>query len=275
MYDAHWNLQRKPFDAGCEPDFYYPAESHQSALLKLRYAIENRQGAAVLVSESGLGKTLLTRTLLNQLCETTTPQIELVFPRMPAKDLLAWICAELTDNMSIPDTSAERVRQIQQALTANAEVGNHAVWVIDEAHLLSHPASLETLRLLMNFQSAGRPDWTIILSGQMPLLGHLERHPALDERMVVKCQLQRFTPEETAGYIAHRLRVAGTESPIFDDEAIEAIHGYSQGIPRRIHRLCDLGLLLGFAEDLASIGEAEVETVARELGWQQTAQTGI
>ncbi len=271
MYDAHWNLQRKPFDAGCEPEFYYPAESHQAALLKLRYAIENRQGAAVLVAESGLGKTLLVRTLLKQLTEVTTPQIELVFPRMPAKDLLGWLCAELTDTASIPDNIAGRVREVQQALAANAEVGNHAVWVVDEAHLVTHPACLETLRLLMNFQSTGRPDWTIIFSGQMPLLGHLERHPALDERIVVKCQLERFVLEETAGYIAHRLRTAGQKSPIFEDQAVEAIHGYSQGIPRRIHRLCDLALLLGFAEDLSSISADEIETVARELGWQQAA----
>ena len=274
MYDAHWNLQRKPFDAGCEPDFYYPAESHQAALLKLRYAIENRQGAAVLVAESGLGKTLLTRTLLQQLSEVTTPQMELVFPRMPAKDMLAWLCAELTDQ-TVPPSIADQIRHIQEALAANTEVGNHAVWVIDEAHLLTHSSSLETLRLLMNFQSSGRPDWTIILSGQIPLLGQLERHPSLDERVVVKCQLQRFTLEETAGYITHRLRVAGTESAVFDDAAIETIHEYAQGIPRRIHRLCDLGLLLGFAEDRSMIGAADIDTVAQELGWNQGVQANV
>ena len=58
MYQAHWNLETTPFHAGCETEFYYPSETHQAALLKLRYAIENRQGAAMMVAESGLGKTV-------------------------------------------------------------------------------------------------------------------------------------------------------------------------------------------------------------------------
>ena len=63
MYETYWRLKQKPFENAADPRFYYPAESHQAALLKLRYAIENRRGAGLLVGPSGSGKTLVTTML--------------------------------------------------------------------------------------------------------------------------------------------------------------------------------------------------------------------
>ena len=56
MYETYWRLTQKPFENAADPRFYYPAESHQAALLKLRYTIENRRGAALLAGPSGMGQ---------------------------------------------------------------------------------------------------------------------------------------------------------------------------------------------------------------------------
>src|SRR5262245_64566039 len=49
MYENHWQLERRPFENNnSDVRFYYPGESHQGALLKLRYAVENRRPAALL-----------------------------------------------------------------------------------------------------------------------------------------------------------------------------------------------------------------------------------
>ena len=58
MYETYWRLKQKPFENAADPRFYYPGESHQAALLRLRYAVENRRGAALLAGPSGSGKTL-------------------------------------------------------------------------------------------------------------------------------------------------------------------------------------------------------------------------
>ena len=34
MYTEYWHLKRRPFESGADPDFYYPSEPHQGALLK-------------------------------------------------------------------------------------------------------------------------------------------------------------------------------------------------------------------------------------------------
>ena len=58
MYESYWHLRAKPFEDIVGGDFYYPGQTHQAALLKLRYAIENHRAAALLAGASGLGKTL-------------------------------------------------------------------------------------------------------------------------------------------------------------------------------------------------------------------------
>src|SRR4029079_12254184 len=95
MYEAYWQLQSRPFENSPDARFYYPSESHQGALLKLRYAIENRRGAALLAGALGTGKSLAVATLRRLLPDSFAPFVHLVFPDMPARELLAYLAAEL------------------------------------------------------------------------------------------------------------------------------------------------------------------------------------
>lgn len=265
MYESHWRLESKPFENSADARFYYPGEAHQGALLKLRYAIESRKGAALLAGAPGLGKTLLAHALFRQLPEPYNPRVQLVFPQMPPEQLIGWLADELSGGQGEPATIERNVRRLEQALAENVKLGRHAVVVIDEAQLLRSSNALETIRLLLNLDHHSQPALTILLVGQPALLPALDRMPELDERLGVKCLLRPFSLEETSGYIHHRLRAAGAAQPIFDGDAIDAVHHLSHGAPRRINRLCDLALLVGFAEERESLGAEQIEAVAQEL----------
>ena len=266
MYESYWQVDSKPFDNTSDARRYYPGEAHQGALLKLRYAIENRRGAALLTGAAGLGKTLLVHALARQLPEAFSPLVHLVFPEMPPEQLLAYLADELAATCTpTTPTVSDSVRRIQQALAENRQAGRHAVVAIDEAHLLRNSGTLETIRLLMNFECQGQSALTLLLIGQPALLPTLERAVELDERLAVKCLLRPFTCEETHGYVQHRLSAAGARRPIFRDDAVEALHYLSGGVPRRINRLGDLALLIGYAEEQPSLGAAQIEAVADEL----------
>jgi general secretion pathway protein A len=302
MYEAHWNLESRPFESGSDSRFYYPGASHQGALLKLRYAVENRRAAAVLCGPAGLGKTLLVQALAKQLGETYLPVVHLVFPQMPSDELLAYLADEIEEGVAraagqsgqgSTDATAgdngnhgsaasglhngdpyvagrrftveQSVRRLRHALGENARGGRHAVVIVDEAHLLAASGALETMRLLLNFEHESRPTMTLILVGAPSLLPALARFPELDSRMAVKCLLRSFTPEESLAYIDHRLSAAGARQPIFDRSAIHSVHALCGGNPQRINRLCDLALLIGYAEELHGIGAPQVEAIAQDL----------
>ncbi len=268
MYEPYWQLDEKPFETGCDPKYFYPGESHQAALLKLRYAVESHRGGAMLAGASGLGKSLLVLLLRSMLPEETFRVAHVVFPQMRAAELLAYLADELSGQTeAVPGTPGvnESVRRIQTLLTRSAEEGRHTLVVIDEAQLITEAESLDALRLLMNFEVAGRPASTLLLVGQPGVLTTLDQTPHLEERIDVKCLLRPFSPTETASYVGHRLRIAGASRDFFTEDALEAVHNLSQGVPRRINRLCDLALLIGFAEEFDSIAAAHVESIEREL----------
>lgn len=266
MYEAYWKLDARPFDNTADARFYYPGESQQGALLKLRYAVEMRQPAALLAGPAGVGKTTVVQTLLRQCSEGLEPRLNLVFPQLPADQLLLYLAAQLPDKSSLPSATVEQsLRRIETALTANARAGKHALIVIDEAHLLPASGGLETIRLLLNLQHEGRPLATVVLLGQTGLLVSVERTPNLEERFAVKCLLRRLTQTETMAYVQHRLKAAGADRGIFSDAALEAIHANALGVPRRINRLCDLALLVGFAEEASIVDAAQIEAVSEEL----------
>lgn len=268
MYESYWQVDSKPFENSADARFYYPCDAHQGALLKLRYAIENRRGGALLAGAGGLGKTLLVQTLSEQLSEENSPLVHLVFPQMPPDQLVTYLADEL-DAASAPrgeSSSVEQsVRRLQIALQDNAQAGRHAVVVIDEAHLLEETGALETMRLLLNFQHQAEPMMTLLLVGQPALLPALDRMPQLDDRLAAKCLLRPFTPNETIGYVEHRLIAAGAQRQIFDNSALDVLHQLSHGNPRQINRLCDLALLIGFAEEQTLLGADQIEAVADEL----------
>ncbi|MGQ9576503.1 MAG: ExeA family protein [Thermoguttaceae bacterium] len=265
MYESYWKLQERPFASGCDPRFYWPGESHQAALLKLRYAVENRGEGAVLAGPPGSGKTLLVGMLRAALGEEFSPVVHLVFPDMAPEPLLAYLAEELDRSAEPADGVCRSVRRIERFLSGNAQQGKHAVVVIDEAHLLDSARSWETLRLLMNFQPAARPGWTLLLVGQTGLLPMLDRMPHFEQRLAVKCLLRPLTQTETAAYVQHRLRLAGATAACFEPDALDTLHQLAQGIPRRINRLCDLALLISYAEQCSSISAEQLEAVSQEL----------
>ncbi|MEM7475560.1 MAG: AAA family ATPase [Planctomycetota bacterium] len=269
MYENHWNLTRRPFENRLETDAYYPSETHQAAILKLRYAIENRRSAAILCGQSGMGKTLVVDALTRQLGQEFAPTCNLVFPHMDSHQLLQYVVDCLDAGGEESENPSGNLIRFEKFLGANLEKGQHALLVVDEAHLLEENNLLEPLRLLLNLEakkSEGESAWTLVLVGQPILLSHVERNHALDERMSVKCMLNRFTVEESIAYIEHRLRVCGADlAEVFEYPALERIHLLTEGVPRRINRLCDLTLMVGYAEEHPLVTQETVDNVQQEL----------
>lgn len=267
MYLDYWQLDAKPFEPHCEAPAAFAAAGRTAALHKLRYAIENHRAACVVAGPAGTGKTLLIESLRRELGESYQPFVHVVFPQMTERDLLVYLAEQLGAPPAEPPrhTIEESLRRFEFILRENVRQKRHAVIVVDEAHLLEDSGLLESLRLLLNLTVEGRPGFTLLLVGQPALLPMIARHGALDERIDMKVLLPALTADETAAYVQHRLEAAGATRDVFTAEALTTIYQLSAGAPRRVNRLCDLALLVGFANGDRQIDADDVHAVHDEL----------
>lgn len=270
MYLSHWGLECAPFEAKVDPRSYYPSECHQAASLKLNYAIEQRRSVALICGDSGLGKSMILESCLQQLADEFSPIARIVYPAMPPESLLKHIVRQIGPRDSEQHLDmANVVEGMERILRHNIGEGLHAVVAIDEAHLLQQYGSLEALRLILNLASdacASESALTLVLCGSTSLVSHVSKNTSLEDRVAVRCVLERFSLDDTVAYISHRLRSAGcSNEAVFMPRAFETIQLLSQGVPRRINRLCDLALMIGFAQDRTRIDSKTIEAAHAEL----------
>ena len=264
MYEAYWKLNRRPFDDGAAPRFYYPSATHQASLLKLRYLIEQNKGIGLIVGDHGLGKTYLTQVLEDE-CrdEQTGPFIRLVLPALSSKEMLAYLANRLGADIRASSGTEAVLLSLEGRLQEMTRHKQHPVLILDDAHLLEME-QLHLIRLLLNIREGGAANFSVILLGRTDLLARVKRLKALDQRIAVRMALQPLNCDEVSRYTAHRLEVAGTAFK-FDSRAGRSIWELSQGIPRRINQVCDLALLVGYVDQLREITPVEIKAAAEEL----------
>lgn len=267
MYENYWGLREKPFRDDASGTFFFPAETHQTATLKLRYAIDNRHPAVLLLGPSGMGKSLLVSRLRRSLPETFRPVIRLAYPLISPAELPLYLASEagwVSLDGGSPSNPA-LLQALERGLREVSRRGERAVVILEEAHLWTSGRFWETLRTLMNLPPDEAPVWSFVISAQPEILPILRGLPHVEERFTLRCRLKPFSPDETRQYIRHRLTAAGSTREVFTQDAATLIHDLSGGIPRRINRLCDLALFVGFAEKLDTIRPEHVEAVQEEL----------
>ncbi|MFN7868491.1 MAG: ExeA family protein, partial [Planctomyces sp.] len=196
------------------------------------------------------------------------PFVHLVFPALSAEELTRMILAELqTEHDGLLPVGRDAVfREIRGALRRHAMQGRRPLLFFDDAHQLSDEALMQTvLPLLTLAESDANIQLSVILAGQPILLPRMRRFGELSERVTAASPLHGFTAVETADYVQQCLRQAGADRPLFTDQALASLHDVSGGIPRRINRIGDMALLVGFAEQRSVIGEEQIESLATEL----------
>ena len=274
MYTSYYGFSIKPFQLNPDPRFFFGSSGHSRAMAYLRYGLSQSEGFIVITGDIGTGKTMLVKSLFQELDSSNVIAAQLVTTQLEADDLLRLVVAAF--NLPYEDSNkASLLRRFEEFLRDAARQGKRILLVVDEAQNL--PArSLEELRMLSNFQVADSPLLQSFLLGQESFRATLQG-PGMEQlrqRVIASCHLNPLSVQETRDYIEHRLRVAGWQgNPHFDDEAYPAIYQHTQGVPRRINVFCDRLLLYGYLEELTVITEATVNVVGKELS-QEKAVSG-
>jgi general secretion pathway protein A len=123
------------------------------------------------------------------------------------------------------------------------------------------------VRLLTNLETESQKLLQIILIGQPELRVLLERNDLrqLAQRITARFHLEPLARNETAIYVRHRLRTAGTSAEIFTGAALREVHRLSRGVPRLINVICDRALLGAYTAERSRVTPGLVRRAASEV----------
>lgn len=250
MYEAYFNLQKRPFSSTPDPSCFFASESIQELFDELILRAESGQGIGILTAEAGTGKTLLCRRLASELSTRWTP-IFLANASFPTRRaLLQSMLFELGKRYSGLEEQELRL-SVFASLRELTQAGRGAVLIVDEAHLLSDRL-LEEVRMLASLAEGKLPLVRVILAGQ-PALEERLMEPALEalnQRIACQVYLDPLTRRESIDYIEYRIEWAGGIcSQVFSETALESIAASAGGLPRCLNQLCDHALLLAYVQE--------------------------
>jgi cell division septation protein DedD len=178
--------------------------------------------------------------------------------------------------LSIQELTADPFRQATRTELSYLLAGfldslapeSFAVVLIDEAQNLSLPLIEETRILADTFGARGRLQ--IVLVGQPELHAKLKlpEMRQVDQRVCGYHRLGPMSRDAVAGYIQHRLQVAGArcERVLFPPEIVDSLHSRSGGVPRLINRICDRSLQLAYERQAESVNREILDTALIEVG---------
>jgi len=268
MYTSFFGLGEKPFAITPDPRYLFMSERHAEALAHLLYGINEAGGFIQLTGEVGTGKTTVVRSLLERMPGHADVAV-ILNPQLTPVEFVLTICEELGIFMRDDDASSikDLVDLLNKRLLEAHAKGRRVVVIVDEAQNLT-PETLEQVRLLTNLETASQKLLQIILIGQPELREVLARVELrqLAQRITGRYHLNPLSRAETASYVNHRLKVAGSATgEIFSATALREVHRLSDGIPRIINVICDRALLGAFTQEQHRIGPAMVRDAAGEV----------
>ena len=192
-----FGLRENPFSANQDPRYSFSTRMVKQAWAELTCGIQTRNAFAVLTGEAGTGKTRLVRQLAEWLRQRETPTAFIFNPQLHTDDLFEFMLADF----GIPPGERRGTKPLMclnNWLFARYRAGRTAVLIVDEAQGLSTEV-LESIRLLLNLETAQEKLLQIVLSGQPELNDKLNRPELrqLRQRITLRSWTRPLTLDET------------------------------------------------------------------------------
>jgi general secretion pathway protein A len=269
MYLDFFKLKEFPFRLTPDTEFLYMSNAHARAKAYMDYTVWNREGFVIITGDIGCGKTILIKQLLSELEDENFLVAKVFQTQLDEVEFLQAVLVEFGLN-PFNAKKVELIDMLNSFLVENFSLSKQMVLIVDDAHNLSVKA-LEEIRMLSGLETHKEKVLHVILAGQPQLNDKLDS-PELEQlvqRVRLRFHLKAMTQDEMAEYIAHRLRVAGTNrDDIFTPETMSIMYKYTGGVPRLINTLCDTALTVAYADSKPTVTLQVIKEAIDELQWQ-------
>lgn len=275
MYEAYYGLKERPFQLTPNPQCFFASKLHKRALAYLQYGLSQGEGFIVITGDVGTGKTTIANQLLAKLDPHQIVARQIVTSKLEPDDLLRMICSVFQLQVK-EHNKATYLEAISSYLQLLAQQKRRALLLVDEAQNLPLE-SIEELRMLSNFQLAGRPLLQSFLLGQNELNAiiqspHMEQ---FRQRIIASSNLSALNVEDCQAYVEYRIQSAGGAAGLLDNSCFALIHQFSAGIPRKINTLMDRVLLYGFLEEVKTFTIEDIRQVIQEISGEVANHTPV
>jgi type II secretory pathway predicted ATPase ExeA len=262
----HFGLTQDPFSNELDLRFYFESASHRDAQRRVERGLRQHKGLTLLTGEGGMGKTLLTRRILEALEEEVFEATLLVMlpGAADATSVLQRFARQLGCGSPAADRSA-LIAQLYEHLAIVREDGRHAVLLVDDAQILS-PGDFAELTGLLNLEYEDRRLVSMLFVGSAELDRLIQSDPGIQPRIDVRVQLQPLDMENSAAYLRHRLVAVNGDPAIVPPPAMETLFKLGRGRPRLLSTLADNALFEAYLAGRGSIEPGDVERAAADLG---------
>jgi general secretion pathway protein A len=272
-------LEKEPFSTSPDPAFFYDSRQHHAALVKLMIEIRLKRGLSLVLGDAGTGKTTLSRKLFQMLKERDDIVSGMILD--PVYDNEQLFLDSLARTFKIDLESKNNILDYKEAIKKYLfrqclEENKTVVLLIDEAQKLNG-ASLEFLRVLLNYETNEFKMLQLVLLSQLELLPALKRIHNFWDRISMKYVLNPLDEQETERMIHFRLKQAGYKFPgqLFTPEAIGHIYRHTKGYPRQIAMICHEALKRIVAESRVCVDVQLVrELIDHEVFIQEMVVNG-
>lgn len=261
-YRAFYGFTHNPFDKGVACEQVYDSVDYKQFSARMDY-FKKVKGFALVYGEPGSGKTTSIRAFTAKLNPQLYRVVYLPLSSVTVLDFYRHLALGL--GMEPRFRKVDLFHQIQDYIAnANYQKNLCPLIIIDEAQFI-HNAILNDLRLIFNFQMDSKNYAMVLLAGQVSFLNQLSLHvnEPLRQRITISYGFRGLSKDETGSYLTSLLKSAGVSEPLFTPDAVEAIFGFSNGLPRLVNALAEKSLLVGYQKQLKAI-DAEVVQLARE-----------
>jgi len=264
MYQQHWGLSGPPFAGGVDTKRYYDSPSHNEALARLLFLIENGRRVGLLLGPAGSGKTLLLRVLAERVRRQGHCGLFVPLMGVPVDQLLPTIAAQLDPSSPAGDV-LRSWRTLTDKLTEHRYQGIQTVILLDDVDQTEPGVPAQLLRLA-ELDPTSRAPLTLVFAAATQQLG-----TRLLDLCPMRIELEPWDERDTAEYLSTTLDRAGRRQPAFDAPALARLHQLSGGVPRRLEKLAELSLLAGAAQQLDEVDLETVDAVNEELSVSATS----
>ena len=262
MYQTHWGLSEPPFRTSLDPNHYYKSATHDEALARLQYLVDNHRRLGLLSGPHGSGKSFLQKVFARELATQGHAVVSLSLLGISVAEFEWTIASQLGTKLRQDAPTFQIWRAIVDRLIENRYQQISTVFLLDDVDQGSADIITHIIRLVQVDPSLDSRVTVIVTS-----TGH--RGEKLDHRLLdlaeLRVELGCWQESETSDYLSHCLSEAGRTEPVFDDGATNRLHELCEGIPRQINQLAHLVLLAGAGQESTSVNEAIVESVYQEL----------